>query len=87
MSLLSRSWHQRPAHGRSDGRNNGRPSGREPSLYLTDGITLYRFLGAAASGMGEMVELEECRSLTVTVVPIGDLRARRLRVVKPTADV
>ena len=59
----------------------------EPSLYLTDGVALYRFLGAAASGMGEMVELEECLSLTVTVVPIGDLRARRLRVVQPAADL
>jgi hypothetical protein len=58
----------------------------EPSLYLTDGVALYRFLGAAASGMGEMVELEECFSLTVTVVPIGDLRARRLRVVTPAAE-
>jgi hypothetical protein len=55
----------------------------ETSLYFTDGISLYRFLGAAAHGMGEMVELEDCRSLDVAVVPIGDLHARRLRVVIP----
>ena len=58
----------------------------EQSFYLTDGVSLYRFLGAAAGGLGEMVELEDCLSLAVTVVPIGDLRARRLRVVTPTAD-
>lgn len=56
------------------------------SLYLTDGVSLYRFLGAAAGGLGEMIELEDCRSLAVAVVPIGDLRARRLRVVTPAAD-
>ncbi|HUO69459.1 MAG TPA: hypothetical protein VMU39_01675 [Solirubrobacteraceae bacterium] len=55
----------------------------DPSLYLTDGVSLYRFLGAAAGGFGEMVELEDCSSLAVTVVPIGDLRARRMRVVTP----
>jgi hypothetical protein len=58
----------------------------ERSLYLTDGDSLYRFLGAAPGGLGEMVELEDCMSLVVTVVPIGDLRARRLRVVTPAAD-
>jgi hypothetical protein len=58
----------------------------EPSLYLTDGVSLYRFIGAAAGGFGEMVELEDCSSLAVTVVPIGDLRARRMRVVTPAAD-
>ena len=51
------------------------------SLYLTDEVFLYRVVGIAASGMGEMVELEDCYSLNVVSVPIGDVRARRLRVV------
>lgn len=51
--------------------------------YLTDGVNLYRFLGAMASGMGEMVGLENCRSLDVMLVPIGELRARRMRTVVP----
>jgi hypothetical protein len=52
--------------------------------YLTDGVNLYRFLGAIASGMGEMVGVENCRSLDVMLVPIGELRARRMRGVVPT---
>jgi hypothetical protein len=53
------------------------------SRYLTDGVDLYRFIGAVASGMGQMVELENCRSLEVVLLPIGDLRARPLRAVTP----
>ena len=53
------------------------------SRYLTDGVTLYRFAGAVRSGMGEMVGLEDCRSLVVTWLPVGELRARRLRGVIP----
>ena len=45
--------------------------------YLTDGVNLYRCLGAIASGMGQMVGLENCRSLDVMLLPIGELRARR----------
>jgi hypothetical protein len=51
--------------------------------YLTDGVSLYRFLGAVSGGLGEMVGLEDCRSLEVTLLPIGELRARRLRAVCP----
>jgi hypothetical protein len=54
-----------------------------PSLYLTDGVFLYRFIGTTPHGMGEMVELEDCYTLYTTLVPLGDLRARRLRVVIP----
>jgi len=49
--------------------------------YLTDGLILYRCIGTLASGMGEMVELEDCRSLELTWLPIGQLRY--LRVVIP----
>jgi hypothetical protein len=50
--------------------------------YLTDGLTLYRYIGIVASGMGRMVELEDCRSLELTWLPIRQLR--RLRAVIPT---
>lgn len=58
-------------------------SGRT-SRYLTDGVILYRFLGAVVSGMGQMVGLEDCRSLDVTWLPVGELHSRRLRAVIPT---
>ena len=55
----------------------------QPGRYLTDGINLYRCLGTIASGPGQLVGLEDCRSLEVVLVPVGDLRARRLRCVVP----
>lgn len=54
--------------------------------YLTDGVDLYRFLGEIAGGMGRMVGLENCRSLDVMLVPVGELRAGRLRAVVPASD-
>ena len=54
------------------------------SRYLTDGVILYRFLGTVASGMGQMVGLEDCRSLDVTWLPVGEPHSRRLRAVIPT---
>jgi len=53
------------------------------SRYLTDGVNLYRYLGAIPSAMGDMVGLENCRSLDVTLWPIGELRKRQLRTVTP----
>lgn len=53
------------------------------NLYLTNGVFLYRVVGMAATGMGQMVELEDCYSLNVALVPIGALRAGGLRVVQP----
>ena len=55
------------------------------SRYLTDGVHLYRFLGAIDSGIGEMIGLENCSSLDVMLLPIGELRARRLRAVIPAS--
>ena len=40
--------------------------------YLTDGVDLYRLLGAVRRGMGEMVGLEDCRSLELILLPIGE---------------
>ncbi len=55
----------------------------EPSLYLTDEVFLFRFVGSTTCGTDEMVELEDCFTLRTTVVPVADLRERRLRVVLP----
>lgn len=52
-------------------------------VYLTDEVFLYRVVGLAAGGVGEMVEIEDCYWLDVVCVPVRDLRARRLRVVMP----
>ena len=54
--------------------------------YLTDGRHLFRCLGAIPGAMGQMVGLEDCRSLEVALVPIGEVHARRLRAVIPSAD-
>ena len=51
--------------------------------YLTDGVNLYRSLGILAGAMGQMVGLENCRSLDVMLLPIGELRSRGLRAVIP----
>ena len=55
----------------------------EAGTYLTDGVFLYRLVGAAATPSGDVAEVEDCYWLDVVVVPIRDLRARRLRVVRP----
>ncbi len=52
-------------------------------LYLTNGVFLYRVVGVTGNGMGEMVALEDCYWLDVVLVPVRDVRARRLRVVTP----
>jgi hypothetical protein len=56
----------------------------QPGRYVTDGINLYRHVGAISSGMGRMVGLENCRTLDVMWLPIGQLHARRLRPVIPS---
>jgi len=48
-----------------------------------DGINLHRCLGTLTGGIGQMVGREDCRSLEVVLLPMGDLRARRLRSVAP----
>ena len=55
----------------------------QPDQYLTDGTKLYRSLGAIAGGMGQMIGLENCRSLDVIIVPIGEVRPGELRAVTP----
>jgi hypothetical protein len=53
---------------------------------LTDGVNLYRSLGAIAGRMGLVVGLENCRSLEVMLLPIGELRAQGLRIVIPDSS-
>jgi hypothetical protein len=52
----------------------GRPS--RPDRYLTDGVELYRLLGAVARGACELIGMENCRSLEIVLVPIAEFRAR-----------
>jgi hypothetical protein len=54
--------------------------------YLTDEVFLYRVVGFVTSGMGQMVDLEDCYCLGVVRVPWGDVGTRQLRVVTPQSD-
>ena len=54
--------------------------------YLTDEVNLYRYLGTIGSARGNMVGLENCYSLDVTLWPVGDVHARNLRGVTPAPD-
>lgn len=54
--------------------------------YLTDGVNLYRVLGAIAGGAAEMIGLENCRSLEVILYPLAELGARSLRPVVPAVE-
>lgn len=55
-------------------------------VYLTNETFLYRVVGVVASDAGELVELEDCYGLDVVRIPATALRARRLRVVMPSAE-
>jgi len=57
----------------------------QSGCYLTDGFILYRYVGTVATGMGEMVELEDCCSLELTWLPIGQLRCLRAVTAAPGA--
>ena len=50
-----------------------------PSRYLTDGVNLYRFVAE----IGSLIALEDCWTLEVLLLTIGDLRTGRLRAVVP----
>jgi hypothetical protein len=55
-------------------------------VYLTDEVFLYRVVGSVASGVDEVVELEDCYGLDVVRVPVSELRSRRLRVVTTAVE-
>lgn len=52
-------------------------------MYLTDGVFLYRVVDVVVTESGEMADIEDCYRLDVVRVPMCDLRARGLRVVRP----
>ncbi len=82
MTNPFRGWGSYPTPGGADPDTIVDDTGRA-GRYLTDGVNLYRFVGEIPGALGEMVGLENCRSLDVTLVPIGELRTRRLRAVIP----
>ncbi|HEX8975456.1 MAG TPA: hypothetical protein VF781_02995 [Solirubrobacteraceae bacterium] len=82
MSMLSRVGGLASEGARIDTGTVHDHAGR-PSRYLTDGRNLYRYLGAMTSGMGLLIGFEDCRSLEVMLLPLGELRVRRLRAVIP----
>jgi hypothetical protein len=85
MSSLSRTKREIPTHGRARGAAIAEHA-RQADHYLTDGVNLYRSLGAIAGALGQMVGLEDCRSLDVQLLPIGELRTPGLRVVIPAEE-
>jgi len=56
----------------------------QPSRYLTDEVNLHRFVGTIPSSVEHMIALENCNSLDLTLWPVAELRALRLRGVTPT---
>jgi hypothetical protein len=56
----------------------------EVGVYLTDEVFLYRIVDVVVTGAGEMADIEDCFWLDVVRVPMGDVLARRLRVVTPS---
>lgn len=75
------------------GRTRGEPSARAAAIekliatsrYLTDGVELYRVLGAIIDGACDLLGMENCRSLELVLAPVADLHGGRLWSVAPTA--
>jgi len=61
--------------------------GRDPkaSRYLTDGCKLFRVIVVRTSNDETLVELEDCQTLDVWLVPADELRSLR-RVRQPRAE-
>jgi hypothetical protein len=58
----------------------------EAARYLTDGTNLYRVVDALRGSRGHaVVGVEDCRSLELILLPADELRALRLRPVRPAA--
>jgi hypothetical protein len=73
----------RVSHPASEDRGGPSDHVAQAGGYLTDGIDLYRSLGAITLGPSPMVGLENCRSLDVVLIAVDDLHRRRLRPVTP----
>jgi hypothetical protein len=50
--------------------------------YLTNGVFLYRVVDLVMTDSGETAAIEDCYQLDVVRVPVRELVARRLRVVR-----
>ena len=57
------------------------------SPYLTDGVNLYRIVAELAGGDGPMVEIEDCRSLEVVLLPVDEMPRDGLWPVRPTGGL
>lgn len=64
---------------------SGGPAGQVggAGIYLTDEVFLYRVVRVVAGAAGEMVDLEDCFLLDIVRVPLGEVRARGLRMITP----
>jgi hypothetical protein len=62
------------------------PPAPRSERYLTDGVELYRMLGAMARGAWELLAVENCRSLEICLIPLTELRRGRLRFVTVDSD-
>jgi len=51
-------------------------------MYLTNEVFLYRIVDVVLTESGEMADIEDCYWLDVVRVPMSDLLARRLRIVR-----
>ena len=74
MSSQVRSGHVQPA-------DDGCPFDHwEPtSAFLTDGSTLYRYVGGVPGGTGELVVLEDCHSAKLVLFSLDELRGEAAR--------
>ena len=53
------------------------------SRYLTDGVNLYQVAAELAGADGPMVEIEDCRSLEVVLLPVDEMPRDGLWPVRP----
>ena len=56
------------------------------AIYLLAGVSLYRYVGTIPSSMGHMIGLENCCSLDLTLWPVAELHALRLKSVTPAVS-
>jgi hypothetical protein len=55
------------------------------TVYLTDGVRLYRILGPIDDDNGYVIAIEDCRSLDVILVQADELHCGKFRAVAPAA--
>ena len=67
-------------HGANSGDSALQRTGHE-SVYLTDGVSLYRILGPVDDDNGCVIAIEDCRSLDVILVQADQLHSGSFRAV------